>query len=125
MRRKTCVSCTSVFLMIHFREDHSSGSLGHICIKFPLKIHKKYFCSCTFKFKYLYNVLASNRGLHLNVHELGLPCGPVIKNPPRITRGTGSIPGSGRLHMQQSMYTTTSEVHEPRAHALKQEKPLQ
>ena len=78
-------------------------------------------------FIYITNLwpLASNRGLHLNVHELGLPCGPVIKNPPRITRGTGSIPSPGRLHMQQSMYTTTTEVHEPRAHALKQEKPLQ
>ena len=75
------------------------------------------------------------------------PGGEVVKNPPDKAGNTGSSPGPGRSHMPRSnevcapqplslnsrahepqllsLRATTTEAHEPRAHALQQEKPPQ
>ena len=75
------------------------------------------------------------------------PGGTVVKNLPASAGHTGSSPGPGRSHMLRSNYAhapqlpslrsrahkpqllspraTTTEVHAPRACALKQEKPPQ
>ena len=50
----------------------------------------------------------------------GLPCGPVVKNPPANAEDRGLIPGLGRsqvLQKQLSPSTTTTEPANPRAHA--------
>ena len=75
------------------------------------------------------------------------PGGAVVKNLPANAEDSGSSPGPGRSHMLWSNYarapqqlslrsrahkpqllspcTTTTEAHEPRAHAPQQEKPPQ
>ena len=35
-------------------------------------------------------------------YKIHVPDGPVVKSPLANARGTGSIPGLGRSHMQQS-----------------------
>ena len=65
----------------------------------------------------------------------GFPGDTVVKNLPANAGDTGSSPGPGRSHMPRSNWTrepqllsphaATTEAHEPRAHALQQEKPPQ
>ena len=79
--------------------------------------------------------------------HIGLPCGPLVKNPPANAGDMGSTPGLGRFHMPRgnkapkprllslssgacvpqvlSPRAATTEACMPRTHALQQEKPLQ
>ena len=54
--------------------------------------------------------------------------GPVVENLPANAGDMGSIPGQGRSHMLQSNQVPVPQLlkpKHPRAHAPKQEKPLQ
>ena len=66
-------------------------------------------------------------------HLRGFPGGAVVENLPANAGDMGSSPGPGRSHMLRSgwarasqplsPHATTTEAHEPRAHALQQERP--
>ena len=58
-------------------------------------------------------------------YTVDLPSGPVVKSPPANAGDIGSIPGPGRLVLQLSPRTATTETHVHRTHALWQEKPPQ
>ena len=53
----------------------------------------------------------------------GFPADAVDKNPPDNAGDTDLIPSPGRFHMQLKLTCCNCWVHEPRACALKQEKP--
>ena len=67
-----------------------------------------------------HNQVLTNRILMLKklnlTQALGLPCGPVVKNPPANARETGSIPGAERSYMPRINKAPCAAVaeHRPR-----------
>ena len=56
--------------------------------------------------------------IHNSLKDCGdFPGGPVVKNPPANAGDTGSIPGLGRFHMQQSNRAHSPQLRSPHSRA--------